>query len=272
MLAGSNECAYKGRMETQEFEAFARELVKASGRIIQSYFADPDLQVDFKEDESIVTRADREAEQAIRDLIAKRYPDHGVIGEEFGTRNGEADFVWVLDPIDGTISFANDCPLFVTLIGLLHQGQPILGVIHNPVLNQLCIGNGRQTRLNDRDVQIRDVDDLSEAMLLCTDVVGVWEHQDKPRFDSLLQSVRLFRGWGDGYGYLLLAAGRADIMLDPIMNPWDILPLIPVVRGAGGVITGWDGGDPVSASSCIAAGKRLHPQVLEALNARMADD
>jgi fructose-1,6-bisphosphatase/inositol monophosphatase family enzyme len=124
-------------MELKEFTDFIRTLAAKSGAVIQPYFSQAGLAVEIKEDRTIVTRADREAEAVMRELIRKTYPRHGILGEEFGAENESAEFVWTLDPIDGTISFARGCPLFGTLIGLLHDGKPVLGALHNPILNQL---------------------------------------------------------------------------------------------------------------------------------------
>ena len=124
------------------------KLAAASGEVIRPYFAKADLDVELKGDRSPVTRADREAEAVMRELIGQHYPQHGIVGEEFGTENDGAEFVWVLDPIDGTISFASGCPLFGTLIGLLREGKPVLGAIHQPILEQLCIGDNASTTLN----------------------------------------------------------------------------------------------------------------------------
>jgi len=253
-------------MKTKEFSDFIRLLAEKSGEVIKPYFAKANLTVETKEDRTPVTEADRNAEALMRDLIRKAYPDHGILGEEFGQENTSAEFVWVLDPIDGTISFLRGCPLFGTLIGLLHGGTPLLGAIHQPLLNQLCIGNNKETTLNGRPVHFRGTRELSEATLLTTDVIHVTQYQKKEGFERLLGQVSLFRTWGDCYGYLLAACGGADIMLDPIMNPWDILPLIPVIQGARGVITTWSGGDASQGSSCVVANRQLHPRVLEVLN------
>ncbi len=253
-------------MKIKEFSEFIFSLAEKSGEVIKPYFAKADMAVEIKEDQTLVTRADREAEAAMRDLIRKTYPHHGILGEEFGPENTSAEFVWVLDPIDGTVSFARGCPLFGTLIGLLHQRKPVLGAIHQPLLNQICIGNNTETTLNGRAVQLRETQHLSEAILLTTDIASIAQYQKKEGFEKLLGQARLFRTWGDCYGYLLVASGGADIMLDPIMNPWDILPLIPVIQGAKGVITTWSGGDATEGNSCVAANKHLHPRVLEVLN------
>lgn len=253
-------------MKTEEFTGFISSLAEKSGEVIKPYFMKADMGVEFKEDKTPVTRADREAEAVMRDLIRKTYPDHGILGEEFGQENTSAEYVWVLDPIDGTVSFATGCPLFGTLIGLLHEGKPVLGAIHQPLLKQMCIGNNTETTLNGRAVRLRDIHHLSEAILLTTDIASISQYQKKEGFEKLMGQARLLRTWGDCYGYLLVASGGADIMLDPIMNPWDILPLIPIIQGANGLITTWSGTDASGGNSCVAANKHLHPRVLEALN------
>jgi histidinol phosphatase-like enzyme (inositol monophosphatase family) len=222
--------------------------------------------VDNKKDMTLVTQADRDAEAVMRELIRKAYPNHGILGEEFGSENVSAEFVWTLDPIDGTVSFARGCPLFGTLIGLLHAGRPILGAIHHPLLNQLCVGDYTQTNVNGRRVRLRHVHRLSEAMLLTTDIPSIAKYRKKEGFEKLLEQTHLFRTWGDCYGYLLVVSGGADIMLDPIMKPWDILPLIPVIRGANGAITTWSGTEASHGDSCVVANKILHPQVIKILN------
>jgi myo-inositol-1(or 4)-monophosphatase len=253
-------------MEIGEFTTFIHVLAEKSGEVIRRYYAKPNLAVEIKTDQTPVTQADREAEAVMRSLIRKAYPGHGILGEEFGAENASAEFVWTLDPVDGTIAFARGCPLFGTLIGLLHAEQPILGAIHHPILNQLCIGNNTETTLNGRAVQLRQVQHLSDATLLTTDVMSIGQYQKQKGFERLLEQTHLFRTWGDCYGYLLVASGGADIMLDPVMNPWDILPLIPIIRGAHGVITTWSGTDAAKGSSCVVANKALHAQVLAILD------
>lgn len=256
-------------MELDAYRGFVVELAERSGDLIRPYFgASPDvLGIELKPDETIVTRADREAEALLRELISKRYPEHGILGEEYGEERPDAEFVWVLDPIDGTISFASASPLFGTLIALLHNGQPVLGAINQPVLRQLCLGDGATTTLNGRPVRVRHTPRLSDSTLLVTDVLDVAKYQDGAAFESLMRDVKLVRTWGDCYGYLLLATGHADIMCDPIMNPWDIAALIPVVRGAGGVISDWQGADAVGAQSIVAStSQALHDEVIGRLN------
>lgn len=255
----------KGDVLTGEFGRFATRLALAAGEKIRGYYQ-KGIEVSRKADRSVVTQADREAELLMRDLIRKAYPNHGIQGEEFGRENEAAELVWVLDPIDGTISFVHGSPLFATLIALLHQGQPVLGLIYNPVLNELCLGDGTSATLNDSPVAMRNVGSLREATLLATDVRSIHARWGKAPFDNLVAQTSVFRTWGDAYGYLMLAAGRADIMMDSKMAPWDILPLIPILRGAGGIITTWTGGDPVTGDSSVAASPALHADVLKLLN------
>ena len=256
-------------MHDNEFYKFIVELCQKSGPIIRQWYLQDDIGLESKSDNSPVTRADLEAEEALREAIAQRYPDHGIIGEEFGSENENAEFVWTLDPIDGTLSFVAGVPLFGTLVGLLHQGRPLLGAIHQPIVNQLCIGDGKQTELNAVAVNVRACPKLENAMILATDLLNIDRFQNKTGFDSLLRQGGMFRGWGDCYGYLLVACGRADIMLDPIMNPWDILPVIPIIEGAGGSITTWEGADPLQGNSCVATGGMGHESVINILNSEI---
>lgn len=254
-------------MDLSPYRSFIAELAERSGNFIRPYFAQPDLVVETKADDSPVTVADRGAEKLLREVIAQRFPTHGVVGEEFGSENPNADFVWVLDPIDGTKSFAAACPLFGTLIALLHQGQPALGAIHLPVLQQLYIGDNATSTLNGKLIRTRGTKRLAEATLLTSDTLNLAKYQHGPACDRVVSQAKLFRTWGDCYGYTLVAGGWADVMLDPIMNPWDIAALVPVIRGAGGVITDWNGKDPVHADSIVAATTpELHAQVIAGLN------
>ena len=250
------------------YRTFLTELAVQSGDFLRPHFANPALAVEFKSDHSPVTIADQGAEKLLRHLIADKFPGHGIIGEEFGNENADAEFTWVLDPIDGTKSFITGVPLWGTLIALLHNGQPILGAIHQPILHQLMIGDGKTTTLNGRPVRVRPCERLAEATLLTSDPHNPAKYQNGTAFDELAKRARLVRTWGDCYGYLLLASGRADVMLDPIMNPWDIAALVPIVRGAGGVITDWDGRAAYPAESTVAAGPDLHAKVIGALTAQ----
>lgn len=238
----------------------------ASGRLIRDRFEARAFETELKQDNSVVTETDREAERIMREMITARFADHGVIGEEFGNHNVDARYVWTLDPIDGTISFVSGVPLFGTLIGLLDRGRPILGVINQPISGEMMIGTDEGTTLNGTAARFRKVDNISDATLLTTDPNLIDRHADTEKFEALRIRTAKTRTWGDCYGYLMLASGRADVMLDPIMNKWDSMPLIPIIRGAGGVITDWHGDDPVLGTSIVAAAPELHAEVISILN------
>ena len=250
-------------MDLEPYREFLFELAEMSGNFIRPFFGKSDLEIELKADRTPVTAADRGAEKLMRDLIREAFPKHGMIGEEFGPDRPDAEFVWVLDPIDGTKSFTSGVPLFGTLIGLLHNGQPVLGCIHQPVLDQLLIGDNESATLNGRPVRVRAARPLAEATLLTSDTVAAGAVAG---FQNLATRAALVRTWGDCYGYLLVATGFADIMFDPAMHPWDIAALVPVIRGAGGVITDAKGGAPYPAASIVAsANPELHREVIGAL-------
>ena len=253
-------------MDLAPYRTFLVELARRSGDFLRPLAADSGLAVETKADNSPVTAADRGAEELLRGLIARKFPDHGIIGEELGPDRPDAEWVWMLDPIDGTKSFITGVPLWGTLIALLHRGQPVLGAIHQPLLGQLLVGDGTTTTLNDRPVRCRPARRLEDSTVLTSDPFNPGKHQNGAAFQKLISRARIVRTWGDCYGYLLVAIGRADVMLDPIMNPWDIAALVPVIRGAGGVITDWQGRAPYPAESTVAAATpELHAAVLAAL-------
>jgi myo-inositol-1(or 4)-monophosphatase len=258
---------FKDGVNLDPYRAFTIELAGESGKFIRPYYGREGLEVELKADKSPVTAADRGAEELMRRMIKGKFPSHGVIGEELGADRADAEFVWVLDPIDGTKSFISSVPLFGTLIALLHQGQPVLGCIHQPVLGQLLIGDNRSCMMNDRPVRTRDIRRIEDATLLTSDLVVIAREPAARGYQALMGRAKLARMWGDCYGYLLVATGSADVMYDPLMNPWDIAALVPVIRGAGGVITDSAGRPPYPAKSIVAAAtKELHAQVIAALN------
>jgi myo-inositol-1(or 4)-monophosphatase len=222
--------------------------------------------VESKADSSPVTLADKKAEEVMREFISKNYPKHGIIGEEFGNENQNAEYVWVLDPIDGTKSFICGAYSFGTLIALLKNGSPVLGIYNHPILNDFLIGDNIKTEINGRLTKLRDCKKLEDAVLLTTDHLNIEKYKDMIKFNNLIRKVQLYRNWGDCYGYFLLATGYADIMIDAIMSPWDSLPLIPIIKGAGGIITDYYGNDPVKGNSIIAASPSIHPDVISILN------
>mgnify|MGYP006266844003 CR=1 FL=1 len=253
-------------MDLEPFRQFIEALARDSEAVINPLFRNDALEVVVKGDDTPVTQADRGAEEVIRRRINETYPEHGIIGEEYGEENPDADFVWVLDPVDGTFSFTYGIPLFGTLICLKHEGRPVLGAIHQPFLRELVIGSDAGTTLNGQPVRCSDVDSIDRALLLTTDPRRPSELKPDSNFEGLAGKCRLFRTWGDAYGYLMVACGRAEIMTDPIVKEWDFVGHIPIIRGAGGIITDWEGNDPVGASSVVCANAPLHPRVMEILH------
>jgi myo-inositol-1(or 4)-monophosphatase len=248
-----------------EFKKFMSYLANLSADIIKPYFR-TQMNIEHKEDNSPVTIADKNAEEAMRKAILEEYPEHGIIGEEFGSYNEDAEYKWVLDPIDGTKSFICGALSFGTLIALLKNDKPILGVINQPILNEILIGDNKTTLINNKLTSIRSCKDISEAVLLTTDHINIGEYQNLDKFEKLIRKVKLYRNWGDCYGYYLLATGFADVMIDPIMSFWDTMALIPIIKGAGGIITDYKGDDPVKGKSIIAASPGIHSQVINYLN------
>jgi len=251
--------------ELQSYMDFSRLLADESGALIRRYFR-ADYTVETKADESPVTIADKGAEELMRDMISSEFPDHGVLGEEFGHHLPEARYQWVLDPIDGTKNFVAGSYLFGTLIALLRDGRPILGVINQPLLNDFLMGDGEQAWLNGQPVHVRACDRIEDAILLNTEHWNVGRHHDGAAFGALSRRVKRYNNWGDCHGYYLVARGGADIMTDPIMNDWDLMALIPIIKGAGGRITDWRGGDPIGGDGIIATGGAIHDEVVRLLN------
>lgn len=252
-------------MKLEEINPFIKLLADESSTVIKQYFRSEVL-IENKSDFSPVTIADKLAEEKMRNLIHKEFPSHGIIGEEFGNVNESAEYIWVLDPIDGTKSFISGALSFGTLIALLKNDKPIIGVINHPILNEFLIGDNKITLLNDRKVFIRDCANINIATLLTTDHLNIDKYQNKIGFENLINKVKLYRNWGDCYGYYLLATGFADIMIDPIMSVWDSMALIPIVSGAGGKISDYQGNDATVGKSIVASNPVIHSQVISILN------
>ena len=253
-------------MDETTIVPFLRALAYESAQEILPYYYEPSLATQRKKDGSPVTIADQQAEKTLRKRIKKKFPDHGIIGEEYENERTDADYVWYLDPIDGTRSFIAGCPLFGTLICLSFKGNPIWGVIHLPVLKQMIIGNNKKTLLNGEAVEVSKKNSLHNALVLTTDYQNIDTHQNIDHWNRLTKKVAMTRTWGDCYGYLTLSCGRAEAMVDPILEPWDLMALIPIVRGAGGIITDYQGNSPNLGRSIIASNPYLHPEILSTLN------
>jgi inositol-phosphate phosphatase/L-galactose 1-phosphate phosphatase/histidinol-phosphatase len=247
--------------------ALASAMADASGEIIRQYFR-KGVAVEDKADASPVTQADRETEAAIRRLIGERFPGHGVIGEEYGADRPDAEWVWVIDPIDGTKSFISGVPLFGTLIALLHQGVPSLGVIDQPVSRERWIGaHGHASTLNGAAIKVRPCPDLARAMLFST-APESFTGDEITRWQRVAKAVKLVRYGTDCYGYGLMAAGFCDAVVEAGLKPYDYCALVPVIEGAGGIMTDWQA-KPLGLESTgrvLAAGDRaVHARLLELL-------
>jgi len=253
-------------MQFEEFDAFTLKLCKETERMIMEYFESPDLEVLSKSDDTPVTAADRRAEEMIRAAIETLYPEHGIMGEEFGNTNESAGYQWVIDPIDGTKTFTAGTPLFGTMIALLKEGEPLFGCVNYPVIHKRLSGDNQNAYCDTRAITARTGVALSEAILLTTDLQVLPRYQNGSNFSELVAQTKFCRTWGDCFGYYLVATGKADIMLDPIMNPWDIMALVPILRGSGAVITDWHGGNPAKGDSTVASNPDLHESVLRILN------
>ena len=251
--------------EIDQYKDFVKAMLKVAMPFIKDSFNSRAYHVEEKKDKSPVTEIDRKAEMMLREMIAKNFPSHAILGEEFGASE-KAEYTWVLDPIDGTKSFISGSPLFGTLVALLKNGKPILGAIGLPMRDEIYLGDNMVTELNGNPVHVKDALTLKEAVILTTDICDIARLKSRPKVDALISEGKIFRMWGDCYGYALIAGGLTAVMSDAEMNPWDILPLLPVIRGAGGVITGWEGQDPVGADSCLAAPQTLHKLALAILN------
>ena len=237
---------------------FALRSSADAARLILKYYQSQKLSVESKADDSPVTAADREAEQLIRQQLSENYPDDGILGEEFDDVPSSSGYRWILDPIDGTKPFIHGVPLFGTLIGVEFEGRMVAGVCRLPALGEVMYaedGTGAWWQFSDQPPQrarVSDVATLSESRLMITEPTYSIQCGRQQVFDELLKRVRLARGWGDCYGHMLVATGRAEIAVDPVMSAWDIAALIPIVREAGGSCTDWKfqenifGGDGVS--------------------------
>jgi inositol-phosphate phosphatase / L-galactose 1-phosphate phosphatase / histidinol-phosphatase len=254
--------------ELDGFLALAVELADAAGAAIRPYFRQH-LAVEDKSDLTPVTAADRAAELAMRGLIENSYPEHGIVGEEFGRVREDAEFVWVLDPIDGTKSFISGVPLFGTLIALTQGGNSILGVIDQPISHERWLGAaGRPTTLNGASIHCRPCAGIGAATLFAT-TPEMFHGPDAAAFARISAAVKLTRFGADCYAYGLVAAGFIDLVLEASLKPYDFCAIIPIVEGAGGIATDWRGARLGLASDgrvLVAGDRELHEAALTLLN------
>src|SRR6185312_10553933 len=256
-----------------DFKAFIGRLATASGETILPFFRtslsieDKSLNRDFDP----VTEADRAAEAVMRRLIKANFPQHGIVGEEFGNEREDSEYVWVLDPIDGTKSFISGFPIWGTLIALLHRGMPVYGMMHQPYIGERFSGDAGAARYRGptsaRKLAVRRCASLKEATSFTTSPL-LMNPEDRAAFGRVEAEVRLTRYGGDCYSYCMLAAGHLDLVIETELKPYDIAALIPIITGAGGVITTWEGKPAQSGGRIVAAGDpRVHEAALRILNA-----
>ncbi len=246
----------------------ANDMAREAGKIVMQFYRRNDLAVERKADDSPVTVADRGAEEHLRRRIAERFPEDGILGEEFAERSGTSGYRWILDPIDGTKSFIHGVPLFGTMIAVEQDGRSVLGVVRIPALDE-CVyaaeGQGAWYEVQGRPPQPAKVSScprLGESLFLTSEVANFTAVQRRDAYDRLEAAARLSRSWGDCFGYLMVATGRAELMVDPIMNLWDAAAVQPIIEEAGGTFTDWQGRRTIYSGQGIATNGRILDEVL----------
>jgi len=246
----------------QSYLEFALDAAWQAGRITLGHFQ-TGIRPERKADESPVTIADKQAEQKLRELIGRYWPDHGIIGEEFGQQQGKTNLTWTVDPIDGTKSFVQGVPLYAVLIALTDGTRPLVGVAHFPALNETVYATqGGGCYWNGRHAHVSSVDNMREAVLLASDIKRPDKEGKDGAWDRLIQATYFQRTWGDAYGYALVATGRAEVMVDPWMAIWDCGPLQVIMEEAGGTFTDWQGNPTIYAGESIATNGVLFDEVM----------
>lgn len=259
------------RHEVAILESFSLELARAAGTTAKAYFRKKvTIQNKARDRFDPVTSADRAIESLLREAILERYPDHGIVGEEEGAHAARSRYTWIIDPIDGTRSFMTGSPLWGTLVGLVRDGSPLLGVLCQPVLDEVFLGAPGKAWLirNDRRERLRtrQCDELGQATLACTHP-NLFASAEAEAFGALAKQCLMSRFGGDCYNYAMLAAGFTDLVVEGELKSYDIVPLIPIVEGAGGVVTDWQGRPPLDGGYVVAAAtEELHARALEVLN------
>jgi histidinol phosphatase-like enzyme (inositol monophosphatase family) len=259
---GETVLAEEFTRQLAEYLEFARKVTREAGQVTLKYYR-RELAIEEKADLSPVTIADRETEQFIRAAIRARYPEHGILGEEFGEENPGAPWRWIIDPIDGTQAFVHGVPLYTVLLALEFEGDSHLGVIHNPPQDEtVAAATGLGCTYNGKPCRVSQTASLDKAWVHVTDYADLLRR--RPKFcDALLSQAGFSRTWADAYGYLMVATGRADIMLDPIMSLWDSASLKPILLEAGGRFTDLEGNPTIHATNSLATNGLLHEQMLE---------
>jgi myo-inositol-1(or 4)-monophosphatase len=269
-------------MTAVDFAAFVDRLAQVSGEVILPFFRSA-FSAEDKSKGGVfdpVTEADRAAEVAMRRLISQTFPSHGIIGEEYGSDRPEAEYVWVLDPIDGTKGFISGLPMWGTLIGLMHRGQPVYGMMSQPFTRERYFGDGKRSRWRglalprgdaaggdwtQRTLHTRACASLTEATLMTTSPL-LYNEDDRVAYQRVEKPTRLVRYGGDCYAYCMLASGFIDLVVEASLKPYDIVALVPIIEGAGGIVTNWEGGPAAKGGRIIAAGDhRVHEEAMKML-------
>jgi myo-inositol-1(or 4)-monophosphatase len=249
---------------------FGVQTAYEAGRLTLGYFGTEAARPEFKADDTPVTVADREAERLIRKRIAARYPKHAVLGEEYGEDEGaDGDYRWIVDPIDGTKSFVRGVPLYGVLIGLEIEGVCEVGAAYFPAIDEMvCAATGEGCYRNGRRTRVSTTQSLAQGMVSFTGVASFEEHGRGGAWQRVLSAAGGTRGWSDAYGHALVATGRVEVMLDPIMNPWDCGPFPPILREAGGYFGDWSGRESIYAGEAMSTTESLLPEVLGLIESR----
>ena len=248
------------------FLNFALDAAWQAGRVTLGYFQ-TGVAVRRKADNTPLTIADQQAEQKLRQLIEQYWPEHNIVGEEYGRTQHNSPYTWVCDPIDGTKSFMCGVPLYANLVALLYENEPILGVINLPALNEMVYAvKGGGCFWNGRPAHVSGTQNLADAVVLRSELENPERYGRQEAWQKLVAASYVQRTWGDAYGYSLVATGRADVMLDPVMALWDIAPLQVIMEEAGGTLTDWQGEATIHHEECIATNKHLLHDVLTLVN------
>ena len=243
--------------ELQMLLQAVEEVARATGDEAMRHYRG-EIEVNIKRDGSPVTNADLSAERVARDWIMKRFPADGILGEEFGVHNGDADRRWIIDPIDGTASFARGVPLWGTLVAAARGDEVLAGAVYCPAADEMvCAARSAGSWWNGSRTRVSATDDLSRAVVLTTDARFAASPDKLSRLHTLIAEAGSCRGWGDCFGYVMVATGRADVMVDPVMSPWDAAALLPVIEEAGGVFTDWTGQPTAFGGDAIATNAAL---------------
>lgn len=258
--------------ELDVFLDVALEAAFAAGQATLAHFR-TGVAVEAKADATPVTAADRAAEAILRDRLRRAFPGHGIVGEEEGADRPESSHVWWLDPIDGTKAFVRGVPLYAVLVGLAIEGRIEVGVAHFPALGEtVYAASGRGTRLNGRTVRVRDTEALADAYVAFTDAGSFARHGRADAWRRLRAATAYQAGWSDAYGHALVACGRLELMLDPVMNPWDAGPFPVLLREAGGRFGDWSGRETIHGGEALSTTERLWPQVAALIGDRNRGD